>query len=343
MTTAAPSTALATIQPAFTDPERLALAGYLAGYRGLTRDAYDLDLRQFATWCRARRMGLFAVRRAGIESFAHDLEARGRARATVTRRLCTIAGFYKYAVEEELLEHSPAAHVRRPRVDYESHAIALDRNELGALLVAAGLGPPTEHALISVLALNGLWVSEATGADIEHLGVERGHRTLTITRKGGKVVTIPLAPRTARAIDFGYRGTSGGAGVPGRGRAAAGPARRRAGRPQGRAPATATSICTRFGGRSTRSRSSALAAHPAIAEIAIVARKHEVYGETVVAVVNPLPGQAISLEELRDFGADRLSGYKLPRELILRDLPRTPSGKVLKHMLRADLEKDPQK
>ena len=65
---------------------------------------------------------------------------QGRARATVTRRLCTIAGFYKYTVEEELLEHSPAAHVRRPRVDYESHAAALDRNELGALLVAAGSG-----------------------------------------------------------------------------------------------------------------------------------------------------------------------------------------------------------
>ena len=115
---------------------------------------------------------------------------KGRARATVTRRLCTIAGFYKYTVEEELLEHSPAAHVRRPRVDYESHAAALDRNELGALLVAAGLGPLTEHALISLLALNGLRVSEASGADIEHLGLEHGHRTLTITRKGGEVVTI---------------------------------------------------------------------------------------------------------------------------------------------------------
>ncbi|MGD0064475.1 MAG: hypothetical protein ABSB76_13660 [Streptosporangiaceae bacterium] len=54
MTTAAPSTALATIQPAFTDPERLALAGFLAGYRGLTREAYTPDLRQFTTWCRAR-------------------------------------------------------------------------------------------------------------------------------------------------------------------------------------------------------------------------------------------------------------------------------------------------
>jgi integrase/recombinase XerD len=87
-------------------------------------------------------------------------------------------------------------------VDYQSHAIALDRNELGALLVTAGLGPPLEHALISLLALNGLRVSEATGADIEHMGLERGHRTLTITRKGGKVVTIPLAPRTARALDL---------------------------------------------------------------------------------------------------------------------------------------------
>ncbi len=42
--------------------------------------------------------------------------------------------------------------------------LALDRNELGALLVAAGLGPPAEHALISLLALNGLRVSEAIGA-----------------------------------------------------------------------------------------------------------------------------------------------------------------------------------
>ena len=236
MTTAAPSTALATIQPAFTDAERLALAGFLAGYRGLTREAYALDLRQFTSWCRARSLNLFAVRRADIEGFARDLEARGRARATVTRRLCTIAGFYKYAVEEELLDHSPAAHVRRPRVDYESHAVALDRNELGALLVAAGLGPPAEHALISLLALNGLRVSEATGADIEHLGLERGHRTLTITRKGGKVVTIPLAPRTARAIDLAIGERTGRAGVPGRGRAAAGPARRRADRPQDRPP-----------------------------------------------------------------------------------------------------------
>jgi Phage integrase, N-terminal SAM-like domain len=193
MATTTPSTALVPVAPVFTNTERLALAGFLAGYSGLTREAYELDLRQFTSWCQQHQLRLFGARRADIEFFARDLEARGRVRATITRRLCTIAGFYRYAVEEELLDHSPVAHVRRPRLDYESHAVGLDRNELGAVLVAAGLGLPAEHALISLLALNGLRVSEATGADIEAFGIERGHRTLVVTRKGGKVVTVPLA------------------------------------------------------------------------------------------------------------------------------------------------------
>jgi integrase len=135
---------------------------------------------------------LFSVRRADIEGVARDLQAMGRARATVTRRLSTIAGSCKYTPSERSswIAHPPRTSAVRG-VDYESHAVALDRHDLGALLVAAGLGPPAGHALILLLALNGLRVSEATGADIEHLGLERGHRTLTITRKGGKVVTVP--------------------------------------------------------------------------------------------------------------------------------------------------------
>ena len=73
---------------------------------------------------------------------------------------------------------------------------------LARSFVAAGLSSARDHALVSLLALNGLRVSEATGADIDSLGLERGHRTLTVTRKGGKVVTMPLAPRVARTIDL---------------------------------------------------------------------------------------------------------------------------------------------
>ena len=66
------STSLVPIQPVFTDAERLALAGYVAAYRGLTREACTLDLPQSTGWCRARSLPLFSVRRAGIETFARE-------------------------------------------------------------------------------------------------------------------------------------------------------------------------------------------------------------------------------------------------------------------------------
>ena len=132
MTTTTTTTAIVPFDPVFVDPKRLALGGFLAGYSGLTRDAYELDLRQFVVWCDDHQLDLFEVRKADIEAFARELERRGRARATVARRLCTVTSFYRYAEEERLLAHSPAVHVRRPRIDYESHATGLDRNEVGA-------------------------------------------------------------------------------------------------------------------------------------------------------------------------------------------------------------------
>jgi len=144
-----PSTAIVVYDPERANPEHVALAGFLGGYRGLTRDAYALDLRQFVALCGKHQLGVFDVRRSDIEAYGRELEARGKATATVGRRLCTVTGFYRYAEEEGLIAHSPAVHVRRPRIDYESHAIGLDRNEVGALLVAAGLGPASEHALVS--------------------------------------------------------------------------------------------------------------------------------------------------------------------------------------------------
>lgn len=55
-------------------------------------------------------------------------------------------------------------------------AAGLDRNEAGALLVAAGLGSPAGHALVSLLALNGLRVPEAVGADVGVLIHRTRHR-----------------------------------------------------------------------------------------------------------------------------------------------------------------------
>ena len=79
----------------------------------------------------------------------------------------------------------------------------LDRNELGVLLLQAGLSVGRDHALACLLALNGLRVSEAIGTDVDDLGLERGHHTLQIVRygwqesRGDKSVSLSFGKRNA--------------------------------------------------------------------------------------------------------------------------------------------------
>lgn len=56
------------------------------------------------------------------------------------------------------------------------------------------------------------------------------------------------------------------------------------------------------------------------------------------------PGTTLTLEELQSFCRGKLGGFKLPKELVLREtLPRLPSGKVLKRVLRAELTCKPKR
>ena len=81
------TTAVERYQPVMSEAEQTTLLGSLAGYRGYTRDAYTLDLRQFTAWCWQHDKRLFDIRRVDIECFACDLEDRDKARATVARAL----------------------------------------------------------------------------------------------------------------------------------------------------------------------------------------------------------------------------------------------------------------
>ena len=182
------------------DPALLAAAGFLAGYSGTTRVGYTVDLRGYWTWCEQNNLHVFDARRPHIELYVRSLEDKGYARSTIGRRLSTVASFYRWCTDEELLGRNPAANVRRPKISQESTTLGLDRQELGQFLVEAGLAGGRDHALACLLGLNGLRVSEACNANIDNLGFERGHHTLLVDRKGGKRAIIPLAPRTYRAI-----------------------------------------------------------------------------------------------------------------------------------------------
>jgi acyl-CoA synthetase (AMP-forming)/AMP-acid ligase II len=78
----------------------------------------------------------------------------------------------------------------------------------------------------------------------------------------------------------------------------------------------------------------ALAAHPDVADVAVVGRPHPDYGESIIAVITPRDGATITLDDVRAFLRGRLTGYKIPHHVITGAIPRNASGKVLKHSLR---------
>jgi integrase/recombinase XerD len=175
---------------------------WLLGYSNAgTRAEYGRDLREWGGWLeRAGVTDPLAAHRSHVEAFARTLEAEGRARSTVARKLAALSGYYRFAEDEGLIARSPVR-VRRPRGNGDSQKMGLDRDETRALVRAARASSPRDHALVLVLALNGLRISEALGADVADLGTERGHRTLRIVRKGGKHAAVPLAPVTGEAVD----------------------------------------------------------------------------------------------------------------------------------------------
>ncbi|MCD0501893.1 AMP-binding protein [Bordetella petrii] len=74
---------------------------------------------------------------------------------------------------------------------------------------------------------------------------------------------------------------------------------------------------------------------PQIAEAAVIGVHDEKWGERITAVVVLKGGQALTLEDIDQHCRKRLASFKVPRELkIVAELPRNPSGKVLKRVLR---------
>ena len=83
---------------------------------------------------------------------------------------------------------------------------------------------------------------------------------------------------------------------------------------------------------------SALYKHDSIAEVAVIGLPDEKWGEAVTAVAALHEGHELTLEELREFAQPLLARYKLPLRLhLVEALPRNPAGKVLKFVLKDDL------
>ncbi|MFL6214622.1 MAG: class I adenylate-forming enzyme family protein [Blastocatellia bacterium] len=84
----------------------------------------------------------------------------------------------------------------------------------------------------------------------------------------------------------------------------------------------------------------ALAAHPAVFEVAVIGVPDEMMGEKVGAVVVPQPGQSLDVGDLLAFARQHLADFKVPQYVAIRKepMPRNPGGKMLKPVLRKEVE-----
>ena len=75
-----------------------------------------------------------------------------------------------------------------------------------------------------------------------------------------------------------------------------------------------------------------------ISDVAVVGKKDREFGEIVVAFIVPKENEKVSPEDIKEFCRDKLANYKTPSEIIeIEEIPRNPSGKILKRELRGRL------
>jgi integrase/recombinase XerD len=199
------------VVPTFLDVTKLSVTGFLARYREPTLTAYTLDLRTYLGWCRSVEVESLRVTRAELEMYLRTLEHRGYAPATVARRFGTVATYLKFAMIDGLIPANPADAVTRPQVSWEGQRrTVLHPLEFAAILTAARISCPTDHALICLLGMIGLRVSEACAANLTDIRYESGYELLHVTGKGAKPADIPLPIPVLRAVREATAGRTSG-------------------------------------------------------------------------------------------------------------------------------------
>ncbi|MGI8594206.1 MAG: tyrosine-type recombinase/integrase [Solirubrobacteraceae bacterium] len=152
-----------------------------------TRQAYAADLAAFLVWCARQPVDVWKVRRYHLAEYLAQHKPNGTAFApkTLERRLAAICGFYLYALDLELVDRHPRGHRKPLKIDAKrAQGAALSKAEFERFIAAARHHSPNALAIVLLLGLYGLRVSEVCGFQIEQLDWDHGQPVLRVAGKG---------------------------------------------------------------------------------------------------------------------------------------------------------------
>ncbi len=171
-------------------------------------DAYDRDLTDYRSFLKQRGVTPASADAEDLRGYMADLDRRGMARTTVSRKLSAIRQYHKFLHGEGLIKLNPTAAIERPKAARPLPKI-IGRKEVETLLavaeseIAAAKGGKRLKALrmaclLELLAATGLRVSELVGLPYRVLPLRDG--TLMIRGKGGRDRMVPVSERAQAAL-----------------------------------------------------------------------------------------------------------------------------------------------
>jgi site-specific recombinase XerD len=190
------------------DPLALAIAGYLAAYKGRSFDKNRRIIKHYVDWCIQNDLAPLEAKRPHIELFVRWMEQQVSAKtgepwseAYRAQHFIGVRLFYKTCVRDDILVKNPAEFVTSPKVDIEKQKRTfLTPLEFAAFLAMSRRMGPMPHATAALLGLSGLRVAEACGLMVESVSESGGYDSIQFVGKGGKYADIPLPVPVMRAV-----------------------------------------------------------------------------------------------------------------------------------------------
>jgi integrase/recombinase XerD len=164
-----------------------------------TIGAYETDLRQFMVWLHSQSINKNRpdqVSRIDINEFLSYMARQGSTGKTRARKLTSIREFFKFALDQQLIEFSPAAAIKSPKKEQKTRSF-LRPDEYNKLLAQAGANP-RDFAILQLFLQTGIRVEELTTLTLDSINLEA--RTITINGKGKKQRVLDLEKKATQAM-----------------------------------------------------------------------------------------------------------------------------------------------
>ena len=166
-----------------------------------TQLSYLRDLRLFCKALRLEEKDLSKVERQQIVRYVTDLKMKGRAAATIARKLAALKAFYRFMVQEDYMSSDPAEAVEAGTKGTHLPKV-LTEEEVEALLSAPDLATAEglrDRALLEMLYATGMRVSEIVNLKVENVNLEMKY--VLVFGKGSKERIVPLGSVAAGYLE----------------------------------------------------------------------------------------------------------------------------------------------